>query len=62
MVIKVTEKNGNVGYYAGKDKKGNIVIAGREDAKEYSPKAKGTLNQVVYLLEESGATCEYVDD
>lgn len=54
MVLKVTEKSGNVGYYAGKDKKGNIVIADREEAKVYSPKAKGTLNQVVYSLEESG--------
>ena len=62
MVIKVTMKSGTVMYYAGKNKEGRILLADRKHAKEYSSRAKGTLNQVIPQIKEKyNATCEYVD-
>lgn len=60
MVVKVTMKSGDVKYYAGKDKDGRIILSDRTYAKEYSPRAKGTLNAVIYQIKAAySAACEY---
>lgn len=62
MVIKVTKKDGTTEYYAGRDKKGKIILSDMEDAKRYKSSAKGSLNQILYALEKQGMSSEYVEE
>ena len=62
MVIKVTMRDGSIKYYAGRDKKGKIILSDYDEAKKYKPGAKGSLNQVLYALEKQGMTAEYVEE
>lgn len=62
MVLKVIRKNGSIQYYAGKDKNGRIILTDRKKAKEFSPRAKGAMNQIIYQIEkEQNASCEYTE-
>ena len=61
IVIKVTTKNGEEKYYAGKDKKGKYILSDRKDAKEYKSRS-GSLNQVIYMLDKQGMNAEYVEE
>ena len=63
MKMKITLKNGQVKYYNGKNKYGEIMlVSGKEGAKEFSKRAKGALNQVGNQLCDRGAVgYEYID-
>ena len=62
MYLKVII-GGSEKYYGGKDKKGEMIFTDKKRAKEYSPRAKGSLNQVIYDIEKNyGGKCEYVEN
>lgn len=64
LKIKITFKSGNIKYYKGKDKHGNLLLANSEnEAKDYSPRAQGSMNQLCNRImnEIYGAVkCEYI--
>lgn len=63
MKMKIILKNGQVKYYNGKNKYGEIMlVSGKKGAKEFSKRAKGALNQVGNQLCDRGAVgYEYID-
>ncbi len=63
MKMKIIYKTGAVKYYAGKNKYGEIkLVSSEKAAKEFSRRAKGSLNQIGNKLLSMGAIdYEYID-
>lgn len=64
MKLMITAKNGSKMYYGGKRKDGSYIITENVTrAKEFSPRAKGSMNQVWSNIEKQHPDykCEYVE-
>ncbi len=64
MKLMITTKSGDKMYYGGKRKDGSYIITENVTrAKEFSPRAKGSMNQVWGNIEKQypGYKCEYVE-